>query len=44
MSDLPPTAEQNRRVTVLLKLKETLANQSASVSQPSRDSGMPTSK
>jgi chemotaxis protein MotB len=39
MPDLPPTDEVNRRVTVLLKLKETLANLSASASdQSSRDS------
>lgn len=30
MAELPPTSEVNRRVTVLLKLKESLANMSAS--------------
>jgi chemotaxis protein MotB len=44
MPDVPPTAESNRRVTVLLKLKETLANLSASVSQRHGDSSAATSK
>ena len=34
MTELPPTSEANRRVTVLLKLKDTLANLSASASLP----------
>jgi chemotaxis protein MotB len=32
MPELPPTSEANRRVTVLLRLKETLSNLSASAS------------
>jgi chemotaxis protein MotB len=35
MPELPPTSEANRRVTVLLRLKETLANLSASASTAS---------
>lgn len=34
MPELPPTSEANRRVTVLLRLKETMANLSASTSTP----------
>jgi chemotaxis protein MotB len=34
MPELPPTSEANRRVTVLLRLKETMANLSASASRP----------
>jgi len=33
MPELPPTSEANRRVTVLLRLKETLSNLSASASR-----------
>jgi len=35
MPELPPTSEANRRVTVLLKLKESMANLSASAASPS---------
>ena len=35
MPELPPTSEVNRRVTVLLRLKETMANLSATAATPS---------
>jgi chemotaxis protein MotB len=35
MPELPPTSEANRRVTVLLKLKESMANLSATAATPS---------
>jgi chemotaxis protein MotB len=39
MSELPPTSEVNRRVTVLLKLRETLSKTSASTAPSAVDGG-----